>query len=340
MSSQLTVVIPAHRYDERLEALLQGLDLQARDEGTALRVVVADDGSRDPIERRIRLDTLPALELVVVRSETSGGPGAARNRALAHVETPWVVLMDSDELPGAGWLSLLHRLIARDDAPDGIEGRVTAGDEKATPFTHVTEVSAADDEHVAGNVAFRTDVLRDAGGFSERFFDRARGLHFREDIELYFRLRAAGRRIEYCDELVALHPPLPPSFAVPLRDARRYYFDPLLSRLHPRQFRESNAARRVGGIPLRRARHLAALAHGLGTVVLAVGALGRHASTIGAGVAVLTASLGANTMALSWRRRVTPGMLPALLAAAALAPYVYLWHYYRGCLRFRHLPRL
>jgi hypothetical protein len=276
----------------------------------------------------------------VIRSDTSGGPGAARNRALAHVTTPWVAFLDSDELPGPGWLELLTRLVARDDAPDAIEGRVTAGDDEPTPFTHVTEVSAADDEHVAGNVAFRTDVLREAGGFSERFFDAARGLHFREDIELYFRLRDRGRRLEYHDDLVALHPPQPASFLVPLLEARRYYFDPLLSRLHPERFRASNAARRVGGVPLRRARHLAALLHGAGTVVVAVGVLTRRAPTTSVGAAVLAASLVTNAAALSWRRRVTPPMLPRVVAAAALVPYVYLWNYYRGCLRFRHLPRL
>lgn len=340
MSSTLTVVIPAHRYDERLEALLSALDAQAREAGTTLPVVIGDDAAQVPIASRLARTELPALELLVARRETSGGPGAARNSALEHVHTPWVTLMDSDELPGQGWLALLTDLVGRDGAPDGIEGRVTAGDEKATPFTHVTEVSAANDEHVAGNVAFRTDVLREAGGFSEDFFDPARGLHFREDIELYFRLRDAGRRIEYHDELVALHPPLPPSFHVPLRDARRYYFDPLLSLLHPDRFRNSNRARRVAGVPLRRARHLAALGHGLGTLVLAGGLLARHAPTAGAGLGLLTTSLGANAAALSWRRRVTLPMIPALVAAAALTPYVYLWHYYRGCLRFRHLPRL
>ena len=340
MTVPLTVVIPAHAHDERLDALLRALDAQARDEGVELPVIVSDDAARSPIDAHLRRDELSSLDLRVARGESNGGPGAARNRALPLVETPWVALMDSDELPGPGWLALLTGIVSREDAPDGIEGRVTAGDERATPFTHVTEVSAADDEHVAGNVAFRTDVLREAGGFSEHFFDPSRGLHFREDIELYFRLRAAGRRIEYRDDLVALHPPLAPSFGVPLREARRYYFDPLLSRLHPQQFRDSNGARRVGPVPLRRARHLAALAHGLGTLAFVAGVVASRPSITRAGVALFSASLAANASALSWRRRVAPGTLPQLAAAAALVPYVYLWHYYRGCLRFRHLPRL
>ena len=338
--SDLTVVIPAHRYDERLEALLVELHEQARDEGVQLPVVVADDASRPPIDDRLERGRLTSLTISVARRDSSGGPGAARNRALALVDTPWVAFMDSDELPGDGWLRQLRALVRRGDAPDGFEGRVTAGTERATPFTHVTEVSAADDEHVAGNVAFRTDVLRDVGGFSERFFDAERGLHFREDLELYFRLLDEGKRIEYHDDLVALHPPLPASFSVPLRDARRYYFDPLLDRLHPARFRASNRARRVAGVPLRRARHLAALAHGAGTIVLAVGLVARQTPIAVAGIGVLAASLGANVAALSWRRHVSMRMAPALVAAAALTPYVYLWNYYRGCVRFRHLPRL
>jgi glycosyltransferase involved in cell wall biosynthesis len=335
-----TVVIPAHAHHERLDALLRALDAQARDNGVKLSVIVSDDASPRPVDAQLRRHELSSLDLLVTRSETNGGPGAARNRALGLVETPWVALMDSDELPAPGWLAVLTEIVTRPDAPDGIEGRVTLGDSPATPFAHGTEISAAADEHGAGNVVYRTDVLRGAGGFSESFFDPARGLHFREDIELYFRLRAAGRRIERRDDLVVLHPALPPSFSVPLRVARRYYFDPLLSRLHPQQFRESNRARRLGPIPLRRARHQAALLHGLGTVAIVLGVLAQRPPVARSGIALYAASLIANSAALSWRRRVAPRILPKLVAAAALAPYVYLWHYYRGCWRFRHLPRL
>ena len=144
-----------------------------------LRVVVADDSSEPPLE--LDVGRVDGLELRVVRANTNRGPGATRNLGLAQVDTSWVAFLDADMLPGPAWVERL-RAIARDDNFDGVEGRVDLPPKtKPTPFTHTTEFRLAGTHHGAGNVAFRTEVLRDAGGFDERFFDARRKLHFRED---------------------------------------------------------------------------------------------------------------------------------------------------------------
>ena len=50
--------------------------------------------------------------------------------------------------------------------------------------------------------------------------------------------------------------------------------------------------------------------------------------------------LAANVAALAWKRRLTAGSVVPLVAIAAIVPWVYLWHYYRGVIAFRHRPRL
>jgi len=335
----VTVVVPAHGHPDRVGALLAELDRQAAG-GPPLAVVVADDASARPLADELEADTFPDLALTFVRCGVNGGPGAARNRGLEAVETPWVAFFDSDELPGPGWLERMEAVAGADDAPDGVEGRITTGDERATPFTHIAEATLPGAHHVAGNIAFRTDVLRRLGGFDERFYDAGLQVHFREDTELFFRVDDAGLDVPFDPELLAHHPPLPASYSSPLRDARRYYFDPLLAREHGDRFRAFNRLRRVGPVPLRTARHLAAVGH-VGAVLVTVASLlaGRRTAARAAGV-VATSAWAANVAALAWGRRVPrEDVLPLLLVALGV-PWVYVLYYYRGVRRFRHLPRL
>lgn len=339
-SAEVTVVVPAHGSPTLLARLLDALDSGATATGTVLDVIVSDDASPQPLADTIDVEAPRSLRLRIVRSDRNGGPGAARNRALRLVETDWVAFLDADMVAGEAWVRrLLH--VAATSRADGVEGRVEISDSAPpTPFTHATEFSSAGVHHGAGNVVYRTTLLRRVGGFDERFYDARRKLHFREDTELHFRLLASGASIEYDAELVASHPPLQASYLGPLRLARRYYFDPLLASLHPAGFREMNEARRVGPVNLRRARHDAALAAAGGTMVavLALFSGSRRASAAAAGVA--GAGWAATAVALAWRRQVRPAHVLPLAAVSLATPWVYLWNYYRGVIRYRHRPRL
>ncbi len=252
------------------------------------------------------------------------------------MRTEWVAFLDADEVPGSDWLATVTQLCATTDA-DGFEGRVVMPAGSISPFTHATESEFA---HLGGNVVYRTELLRTAGGFDERFFDPARKLHFREDLELFFRLESAGAKIVYEPALIAHHPPLERSFRTPVRLARRYYFDPLVSREHPDAFRSFSGTRKLGPISLRRARHLAALSLIVSLVVLATGIALRSTPVLLAGAIALATTWAANVVALGYRRSVRPADVPPLALVALLVPFVYLWHYYRGVLTFRHRPRL
>jgi glycosyltransferase involved in cell wall biosynthesis len=337
MSSDMTVVIPAYEDMSRVRALLAELDRQAA-RVKPLPVLVVDDASPRPLAPALGEHTFRALQLQVVRSDFNRGPGASRNTGLSEVRTTWVVFLDSDELPGAGWLRRLTDRLSAADPPDVLEGRIVAGAEPATPFTHIAESEGW--QHVAGNVAYRVETLRNAGGFSDSYYDPARKLHFREDTELYFRLEDRGLRLEFDEELVALHPPRPASFRVPLRDARRYFFDPLLSRDHPERFRKFVSGRRAGIVPLRWARHQASLLFMLGLVVLVLGVAVENVVLLVAGAVTFVVGWAASLATLGWGRRVRRVDVGPLLLVSALVPFVYLWNYYRGVVRFRHRPRL
>jgi GT2 family glycosyltransferase len=340
MSRAVTVAIPAHGDPAHVVALLGSLAPQAA-RGEPLRVVVADDASPVPLAGAVlrAATSLRGLEVQIVRTDTNGGPGAARNRALREVHTPWVAFMDSDEIAAPDWLERIEHVLADPGAVAAIVGRVIIGGEPS-PLQHATEANADDGHHGSGNIILRADALRRLGGFDERFYDAGRRLHFREDADLRFRLAAAGLAVRYAPEVVVEHPPLGESFWGTVRLARRYYFDALLSREHPERFRAHMRERRVGPISLRTARHAAALVYGAGLVVSAGGAAARSRPVTRGGVALVTSGWALNVLALSWRKHARPRHLPAVATLAGIVPLVYLWHFFRGVVAFRHHPRL
>ena len=92
----VTVVIPVRDRTAELALCLAGL--------SEYRVIVVDDGSRDPAAVAA---TATAAGAHVVRRAVNGGPAAARNTGLAAVDTPLVAFLDSDCVPAPGWLDPL-----------------------------------------------------------------------------------------------------------------------------------------------------------------------------------------------------------------------------------------
>ena len=92
----VTVVIPVRDRTAELALCLAGLG--------EYRVIVVDDGSRDPA-------AVAALAAAAgarcVHRAVNGGPAAARNTGLAAVGTPLAAFLDSDCVPAPGWLSPL-----------------------------------------------------------------------------------------------------------------------------------------------------------------------------------------------------------------------------------------
>ena len=97
------LVIPVHDDADRLARLL---DL-ARPMGFA-QIVVVDDGSATPVTPR---------DVTLIRHETPRGPGPARNAGLDAVTAPYLVFLDSDDLPTAE-LPVLLADLAQDPAFD------------------------------------------------------------------------------------------------------------------------------------------------------------------------------------------------------------------------------
>ncbi|WP_234360437.1 glycosyltransferase family 2 protein [Streptomyces sp. DSM 15324] len=196
------------------------------------RVVVVDDrpGSGEPLP----LAAAGILRDRVRTLRTGGrGPAAARNAGWRTVSTPWTVFLDDDVQVLPEWARHLARdLAAAGPATGGVQGRLTVplpGDRRPTDW----ERGTAGLEHAAwatADMAYRTDVLRQVGGFDERF-RRA----FREDADLALRVGEAGWRLGRGSRTTR-HPVRPADRWVSVRAQRGNADDVLMTRLHGRDW--------------------------------------------------------------------------------------------------------
>jgi mycofactocin system glycosyltransferase len=165
--------------------------------------LVVDDGTEPPVPG------------ATIRLDRNRGPAAARNAGLAQVTTPLVAFVDADVVLPDHWLDTLlpHfgdervALVAprvRSRAGNGLldrhdhdHGPLDLGAEPARirVGTRVSYVPAA-------AIVCRTEAIRAIGGFDE-------SLRFGEDVDLVWRLDAAGHRCRYEPAVEVAHEPRP-----------------------------------------------------------------------------------------------------------------------------------
>lgn len=200
-----TVVIPVRDDQAGLEATLAAL-------GGRWPVLVVDDASARPVRLPAAAGPHPAAPTRLVRREVPGGPGVARQTALALVDTPLVAFLDAGVELSADDLRRLGRWFT-DPTVVAAGPRVASRPGPRALAVYETRRSPLDlgpnPSPVAPGrmVAYlpsaalvaRTEAVRAAGGFDP-------ALRYGEDVDLVWRLGASGT-IRYDPTVVALHPP-------------------------------------------------------------------------------------------------------------------------------------
>lgn len=232
-----TVVVPVRDRATMLDRCLAAL-------GRSYPVIVVDDASRDPAAVAA---VAAAHGATLIRRDRNGGAGAARNTGLSCVDTEIVAMVDSDCVPPPGWIERLAAHLA-DPLVAVVAPRIVPVPSPAagTPVGRYNAVRGSLDLGVReGPVAPRArvpyvptaalvarraallDVVRQGGGV----FDPR--LTSGEDVDLVWRLRAAGWRIRY-DPSVHIRHHEPSSWPALL--ARRFRYGtsaPQLALRHP-----------------------------------------------------------------------------------------------------------
>ncbi|SDY32645.1 mycofactocin system glycosyltransferase [Modestobacter sp. DSM 44400] len=196
--ADVTVVIPVKDRTAGLARLLAAL---RADPGTAgCPVVVVDDGSAEP---SAVAEVAHACGAGLVRYDSARGPAAARNAGLRRVRTAAVAFVDSDCVPVPGWLDRLSGHLA-DPRLAVVAPRITALAAGAPGWVGRYEqvASALDMGAQPAAVAPRSAVsylpsaalLARRSALGDGFDD---GMPVAEDVDLVWRLVAAGWRVRY-----------------------------------------------------------------------------------------------------------------------------------------------
>ncbi|WP_227980674.1 mycofactocin biosynthesis glycosyltransferase MftF [Nocardia spumae] len=191
-TTEVSVVIPVKDNPAGLARLIDATE--------GLTRIIVDDGSATPVPS------------AAVRHDRPHGPAAARNSGSRQVTTELIAFLDSDIVPDPGWLRAVLSLF--DDpavaavAPrvrtldDGVLGRYEQGrsslDMGAEPA--VVRPGGRIGYVPSAALVIRRDVLTAAGGFDEE-------LRYGEDVDLIWRLVAAGHLVRYQPESVVRHAP-------------------------------------------------------------------------------------------------------------------------------------
>jgi mycofactocin system glycosyltransferase len=193
----VTIVIPRHRRSS------DGRDDTPTRSSGAVHTIIVDDAS------------VPPIADATVTLTTNRGPAAARNAGADIIETELVAFIDDDvDAPNDWWAGLVGHFddervalvaprVASQPGPSLLEqvevshSPLDLGDEPARirAGTRVSYVPAA-------AIICRRSALEAVGGFDDT-------MRFGEDVDLVWRLDAAGWRCRYDPSVVVHHRPRP-----------------------------------------------------------------------------------------------------------------------------------
>lgn len=199
----ISVVMPAYNAAPLLAQVLAPL-LALRDSGEVCEVLVVDDQSSDDTA-----DLARSLGANVLTNPSRGGPGAARNYAASHAIGDILWLVDSDVIAHMGGAAQIATAF-RDATVDAVFGSYddTPADRgwmsQYKNLMHRYYHQRARREAStfwAGCGAVRKTAFLAVGGFDTETYKRPSI----EDIELGYRIKAAGGRILLLPDLLGKH---------------------------------------------------------------------------------------------------------------------------------------
>ncbi|WP_431997542.1 glycosyltransferase family 2 protein [Streptomyces fungicidicus] len=285
-----------------------------------VRVVLVDDRP-DPAGPPLTAAVPPSLRSrTVVVPGGARGPAAARNTGWRVAgDTPWIVFLDDDVVPGPTWADdLALDLAGASVATAGITARIEVPlppDRAPTDWERGT-AGLAGARWITADMAYRRRALEAVGGFDERF-RRA----FREDADLALRVLDAGWSLSTGRRLTT-HPVRPAGRWISVRLQAGNADDVLMTRLHGRGWwRRAEAPR--GRLPL----HLAVTGAGLAAAVCALSGRRPAAAACAAGWLAGTAEFALARILPGPRTRAE---IVTMAVTSALVPPAATWHWLRG----------
>jgi glycosyltransferase involved in cell wall biosynthesis len=202
MTPSVSVAIPAFRAADLLPRAIRSAYGQTV---PVSQVVVIDDGSPDDtagVLGRLAAELPASFEW---HTQANKGEAAARNACLAHVTGDYVAFIDHDDVWAADKLARQIEAMDRTGADLVFTAYRRVGPDGPGEEVHLGDWSPRREDVLArlfvgccitpSTVLVRREVFDDLGGFDE-------SLPLGCDWDMWLRITASGRRIEYLDEVL------------------------------------------------------------------------------------------------------------------------------------------
>lgn len=206
----LTVVIPTRNRSHILPLTLQALEAQTGLDGP-FEVIIADDGSSDGTPALLEGVHGFRFAMRSIRL-TPGGPGRARNRAIARAQAARILLLGDDTPPRTD--ALTRHVEAAAGREIGVQGRIEW--EPGAPITPVMRFLAPEGpqfyfkglrhgEPIPYTAYYASNFSAPTRWFLEDPFDEELPAAAFEDTELAYRWTRKGRTTIYWENAVCAH---------------------------------------------------------------------------------------------------------------------------------------
>lgn len=163
-------------------------------------VIVTDDSPPGESMERLVRERFPWARWV---PGARRGPAANRNHGAAQARGEWLVFTDDDCLPAKEWLRAFAAHVGDHPKAEVLEGRTNTGGIACGSF-ETAPVNETGGFLWSCNLAIRRSLFDAIGGFDENF----PSAHM-EDVDLRWRLRERGSRVEFVADALVVHPPRP-----------------------------------------------------------------------------------------------------------------------------------
>lgn len=230
---RVSVVVPTFERSALLTRCLDALMMQdiAPHDFEVIIVDDADDAeTRELVECCAQKVMVDGYTLRYLPVKYNHGPAAARNMGWRAAQGEIIAFTDDDCIPCPGWLNA--GLAAFEDGIAGVAGRIVVPMVGIPTDYERNAALLASCEFVTANCFYRRDVLKETGGFDERFTSA-----WREDSDFIFTLQERKCRFASAPDAVVTHPVRPARWGISIFQQRKSMFNALLYKKHPALYR-------------------------------------------------------------------------------------------------------
>ncbi len=207
----ISVITPSYNRKDELVHLIRSIKEQTIDH-SLIEHIISDDGSTDGTESLINdLQKDVDFPLRFIKQENQG-PGAARNHGIEEAKGELLLFIDSDCEAESDWIEVIYNRYVKTgfDAcggPDGAKDDFTpvqlAINYAMTSFFTTGGMRGHSEKMIAKfyprshNMGMTRKLVDKVGGFGD--------LRHGQDIELSYRIRKSGAKVEYIREALVYH---------------------------------------------------------------------------------------------------------------------------------------